>query len=458
MPQEITFDLGRISIPLTIPESADILSMGKTVQFFYPKQAILNALHNPIGTPPLQDFIRHILQNNLKAKAVIVISDNTRPIPYKGDQGILYPIINEIVMAGLPPSRIKILIANGIHHPLGETELKQILPPEIFSFGIDIINHDCREIQDLIPIGSTKIEGDILVNRHYMAADIKILTGLVESHFMAGVSGGRKAICPGLMAEKSIHILHGGNILNSPFARDLVLDNNPVHEEALNVARMAGCDMIVNVTLDPGYNLTGVFAGDMESAHEAAVKNLHEYATIPVEKKYDIVVTHSGFVGINHYQAAKAATVAATIIRPGGYCILASHHSDIDPVGSSDYKKMLRMLKDKGTDGYLDMILSDKWAFVPDQWEPQMWTRLFKVIPQENLIYCTFEIPQEDFKWMPGKDARALAPQAKNLQELTERSLDWAVKAYRDKTGLTPQIAVLRDGPYGIPITAHHSG
>ncbi|MBN2244522.1 MAG: DUF2088 domain-containing protein, partial [Candidatus Aminicenantes bacterium] len=258
MPNMITLDLGRISIPLTIPESADILSMGKTIQLSNPKQAILNALHNPIGTRPLQNAIRHLLQNNLRAKAVIVISDNTRPVPYRGDQGILFPIINEMVMAGLPPSRIQILIANGIHHPLGQTELKQILPPEIFSFGIEIINHNCRDTQDLIPIGRTKIGGEILVNRHYMDADFKILTGLVESHFMAGVSGGRKAICPGLMAEKSIHILHGGNILNSPFSRDLVLDNNPVHEEALNVARMAGCDMIVNVTLDPEYNLTGV--------------------------------------------------------------------------------------------------------------------------------------------------------------------------------------------------------
>ncbi|MBN2245658.1 MAG: hypothetical protein JW755_07415, partial [Candidatus Aminicenantes bacterium] len=154
----------------------------------------------------------------------------------------------------------------------------------------------------------------------------------------------------------------------------------------------------------------------------------------------------------------KAATVAASIIKPGGYCILASHHSDIDPIGSADYRRMLRLLKEKGTDGYLERILSNKWSFIPDQWEPQMWARLFKVIPQENLIYCSLEIPLKDFKWMPGTDARILAPQAKSLQELMEKSLDWAVKAYRDKTGLPPQMAVLRDGPYGIPVTAHHSG
>lgn len=458
MPKKITLDLGRTSIPLQMPESADILTMGKAAPLSQPKQAILNALHNPIGTQPLQDATRHILQNNLKAKAVIVISDNTRPVPYKGEQGILYPIINEMVMAGLPPSRIQILVANGTHHPLGERELKQILPPEIFSFGHEIINHDCRNIQALIPIGRTKIGGEILVNRCYMDADIKILTGLVESHFMAGASGGRKSICPGLMAEKSIHILHGGDILNSPFARDLVLDNNPVHEEALNVAKMAGCDIIVNVTLDPEYNLTGVFVGDLESAHREAVKKLHEYASIPVKDKYDIVVTHSGFVGINHYQAAKAAAVAATIINPKGYCILASHHSDIDPIGSTDYRQVLRLLKEKGTDRFLEMILSDKWNFVPEQWEPQMWTRLFKVIPQENLLYCTFEISQEDFKWVPGTDARTLAPQAKNLQELMEESLEWAIQSFQQKTGLDPRIAILRDGPYGIPITAHHSG
>ena len=458
MPQKIIFDLGRTSIPLLIPDSADILSMGTAVPLTHPKQALLNALRNPSGTQSLQDLIRHKLQYNLKTKAVIVISDNTRPVPYKGEHGILYPIINEMVMAGLPPSRIQILIATGTHHPLGERELKQILPQEIFAFGLEIINHDCRNSQDLMPIGRTEIGGEILINRHYMSADIKILTGLVESHFMAGASGGRKSICPGLMAEKSIHILHGGKILNSPYARDLVLDNNPVHEEALKVARMAGCDMIVNVTLDQDYNLTGVFAGELDIAHRAALNKLHEYASIPVKDKYDIVVTHSGFVGINHYQAAKAAAVAATIIRPGGYCILASQHADIDPVGSPDYRRILRLLKEKGTDGFLETILSEKWTFVPEQWEPQMWTRLFKVIPQENLLYCTYEISSKDFQWIPGTDARTLTPQAKDLSQLMEKSIEYAFDTFKRKTGTPPKIAILRDGPYGIPVTAHHSG
>ena len=457
MPQKITFDLGRTHIPFQVPDSAEILSMGTAVPLAHSKQALLNALRNPYGTQSLQDLIRHKLQYNLKTKAVIVISDNTRPVPYKGEQGILYPIINEMVMAGLPPSRIQILIATGTHHPLGDNELKQILPPEIFSFGIDIINHDCRNSQDLMSIGRTKIGGEILINRHYMSADIKILTGLVESHFMAGASGGRKSICPGLMAEKSIHILHGGKILNSPNARDLVLDNNPVHEEALKVAGMAGCDMIVNVTLDQEYNLTGVFAGKLDTAHQEAVNKLHEYASIPVKNKYDIIVTHSGYVGINHYQAAKAAAVSATIIKPGGYCILASQHADIDPVGSPDYRRMLRLLKEKGTEGFLDMILSDKWTFVPEQWEPQMWTRLFKVIPEENLLYCTYEIPPDDFKWIPGTDARTLAPQARSLSQLIERSIEHAINTFQKKTGMPPNIAVLGDGPYGIPVTAGSS-
>jgi hypothetical protein len=287
----------------------------------------------------------------------------------------------------------------------------------------------------------------------YLESDIKILTGLVESHFMAGASGGRKSICPGLLAERSTHILHGAKILASSKASDLILDGNPVHEEALTVAKMAGCDMIVNVTLDSEYRLTGVFVGDMETAHREAVKMLISYAAIPVKNRYDLVVTHAGFAGINHYQAAKGALIAASLIKPNGVCILAASHPDRDPIGRSNYKAMMKLLGKQGSQKFLETIMDSSWTFVPDQWEAQMWTRLFTLIPPENLIYCTLDIQEEDFSWLPGTDARTLAPLAETLPMLVDISLSKTIEGLRSSLRREPQIAVLPDGPYGIPLS-----
>jgi hypothetical protein len=195
-----------------------------------------------------------------------------------------------------------------------------------------------------------------------------------------------------------------------------------------------------------------VFAGDMEAAHLAAFETLRAYAGIPVERKYDLVITHGGFAGINHYQAAKGALVCIPLLEPGGACILAGSHPDSDPIGSSTYKSMMRLLGEIGPYEYLAAILDPSWVFVPDQWEAQMWSRLFQVTPPQNLIYCTLDIAQENFSWLPGTDARTLVPRAADLGALLQGSIDTAVRKLTEHLGRSPSIAVLPDGPYGIPL------
>ncbi|MFB0518601.1 MAG: lactate racemase domain-containing protein, partial [Acidobacteriota bacterium] len=293
-----------------------------------------------------------------------------------------------------------------------------------------------------------------LINRCYVESDIKILTGLVESHFMTGVSGGRKSICPGLAGEETISVLHSAAYLDSPAARDLVLEGNPCHQEALEVAKMVPTDMIINVTLDKNYEPTGVFVGELEQAQLEAVAKLHRYVTIPVNKKYDLVITHGGFVGVNHYQSAKAAVIASYIIQQGGMCILAASLSEPDPIGSENYKKIVSILKNEGTKRFLKLIFDSSWVFVPGQWQAQMWCRLLTKIPQEHLIYCCEELPEEAFTCLPGKNARTIAPGKSGLQELVEQSIDYAIKELRGSFRREPSIAFLADGPYGIPIAS----
>jgi nickel-dependent lactate racemase len=450
--KEVIFDMGHIKFPVRVPVSADILRMGEPAVLSDPGNEILQSLRSPIESPGLTDIVRKKLSSNPKAKAVVVISDNTRPVPYNGDTGILFPVLDEMIQSGLSPKQIHLLISTGTHRAMEAKEIREMLDPRVLALNLSIINHDSRKKDDLVKIGYSEFGGEILVNKYYMASDIQILTGLVESHFMAGASGGRKSICPGLISESSTHALHSGPILHSPHARDLVLEGNPVHEESLRVAKLAGCDMIINVTLDADYELTGVFAGNLEKAHQEAVKKLRTYAAIPYQKRYDFVITHAGFVGVNHYQAAKGALVCVPIIKEEGICVLAAHHTDKDPIGRDHYKRMLRLLGELGSRNFIQTILDPDWTFVPEQWEAQMWTRLFEKTSPENLLYCSLEMSRDDFDWIPGTDARTLVEESTNLQKLTNKTIQWALGTLTKRLGKRPTTAVLPDGPFGIPL------
>src|SRR5207302_10788002 len=123
--------------------------------------------------------------------------------------------------------------------------------------------------------------------------DLKLATGLIEPHLMAGYSGGRKLICPGIAALETVRRWHGPQFLEHPRADCGFLDGNPVHEENTLIARMAGCDFIVNVTLDRRRRVTSVVAGDMEQAFLAGVRFVEGIVKAPVRELVDVVVTSS---------------------------------------------------------------------------------------------------------------------------------------------------------------------
>lgn len=450
--KEGLLDFGRTQIPIILPVNTEILTM-KEVPLLKDAEPVLNkTLQSPVGCPPLQEIVQQKLQRNSNAHAVIVLSDNTRPVPYSGENGILFPIIETLIKGGLSPDQISMLIASGTHRAMKKEELEEMIDLRVIKTGIDILSHNSQKTSEFVFLGNTTKGTKALINRHYIESDIKILTGLVESHFMTGVSGGRKSICPGLAAIETIFTLHSSPYLNSPKARDLVLEGNPCHQDALEIAKMAPPDMIINVTLDRNYNLTGIFAGELEQAHLEAVKKLQNYVTIPAVKKYDLVITHGGYVGVNHYQLAKAAVIASYIIKEEGFCILAASMSDPDPIGSSNYKNLISKLKELGTKNFLNLILDPSWIFVPDQWQVQMWGHLFTKIPQENLIYCCEELPEDASIYLPGRDVRTIVQGEKSLQKLVEYSIDYVIQELRHISGKEPTIAFLADGPYGIPI------
>lgn len=453
--------MGSEKIEMKLPKITDILTMKKAKTIANPAIRIKEALASQALGPSLDGVIADKLGKNPEARAVIVISDNTRPVPYTGERGILWPIAEKLIASGVPAGRIMVLVATGTHRPVTEAELRQMLDPRVFEAGIAVKNHDCDNLAELVDLGKTSRGSEVLINRHYMEADLKIITGLVESHFMAGASGGRKAVCPGLVGRKTTYIFHGAPMLASNQAKDLVLEGNPCHEEALEVALTAGVDYMVNVTLDHEFNLTGIFAGDLQIAHQRAVETIREYVTIPLEKEYDLVVTHAGFVGINHYQAAKAAVVAIPALKQGGSLIIAANTSDWDHVGSLAYRTNLQLLKLIGPENYNRLLLSPDWTFIPDQWQVQMWARVLEKISQQNLVYYSAAMPGADYQILPGVDGNNYLPEDlryQNRLDLIPRVVEQAVSEKMEHIQSTENrsasIAYLADGPYGVPAAA----
>ena len=457
--KRISIQLGKEVAEINLPDDTEILSIAPPAQLSNPTFSIQKALEGSIGCPGLDQIIEQKLKINPQAKAVIVISDNTRPVPCKGKAGILWPIIEKLLAKNISRDRILILVATGTHRPLIDEELREMLDPRVFDYRIPIKNHHCRDKNNLVYLGETSRGSTVHINRDYMEADIKILTGLVETHFMAGASGGRKSICPGLIGEESIYIFHGAPMLASPKATDLMIDGNPCHQEALEVAKKAGADYILNVTLDQDFKLTGVFAGELEEAHKQAVKQIKKYVTIPLDKEYDIVITHAGFVGINHYQAAKAAVVAIPALKPDGKLIMIANNNDKDLIGSEKYKAVLHLLKIIGAKQFNHLILSPDWTFIPDQWQVQMWTRLFNKISQKNFIYYSPRLSFNDYKILPGIDGNIFLPvnkrykgTLKDAAQMIENAMNEIDKEFKVKGKKEFSIAFLSDGPYGVPV------
>ncbi len=479
---EIPFESGPVEAEL--PEGTNILRMGRHAPPTDPGAAVRAALAAPIGSDPLIAIARRKLRPG--ARACIVVSDKTRPVPYRGPGGLLLPIVETLHSAGYASRDITILVACGMHTGMSREELVRMLGPEPFDMGIEIVNHDCKDEDCLVHIGRTLRGTEALVNRRYIEADLKILTGLVESHFMAGASGGRKSICPGLLGEEGTRVFHGAELMSHQNTADLVLQGNPVHEEALAVAKLAGADFIANVIVNSDFRMTDIFCGELEAAHGAAVARLRDLVGIPVDEPYDLVVTHGGFVAQNHYQAAKAAvaslgalaTLRADSVGSAGGAqgaggarradgadggiILVADNRDSEPVGSDRYRCVLSLLKTIGPYALDRVLASPDWNFIPDQWEVQMWAKVFKRVKMDDFVYFAPQLGPADRRIIPGVDGRGLlAPGARGdpCAEVAE-VVRKAVSRFLARRGMTEsdvasgrvRVAWLADGPYGIPI------
>ncbi len=247
---------------------------------------------------------------------------------------------------------------------------------------------------------------------------------------MAGYSGGRKLICPGVAALETVKRWHGPELLEHPRADCGILEGNPVHEENTAIARMAGCDFIVNVTLDSQRRVTSVVAGDMEKAFLAGVGFMEGVCRAEVARPVDIVVTSSAGYPLDttFYQAIKGLTGCLPIVKEGGTIILAA--SLTEGVGSPEFTSVFR--ENPSLDVFMHRILGREY-FAMDQWQVE---ELAKVRRKARVKIVTGGLSPEVL-------ASCFVEPAASVEAAVAESLI--------EYGPEAQIAVIPKGPYVLP-------
>lgn len=451
----VDVEYGDLALAVRVPESCRILEMKEVPPLRDPAGKIRDSIRNPIGSPSLAEIVRGKGKRPGDLTVCVATSDITRPVPYKGESGILLPLFAALREAGIRDGNVTLLVGTGTHRPSTRDEKVAMFGEEVVA-AFRIADHECDDAAMLDSIGTSRGGTEIRINKVFRRADVKIATGLVESHFMAGVSAGRKAICPALVSRNTIERFHSAEFLDSPLATNLVLSGNPCHEEALDIARKSGVDFIVSTVLNRRLELVGVFSGDLVRSHERAADLVRDLVAVPVEAPFEVVLTHGGYVGINHYQNAKAAVNALPIVRENGFVILAARERDVDPVGPATYKTMLHLLKLQGPDGYLSILRSPSWTFTKDQWEPQMWGKVIRKIGERGLIYCSSALSERDHAIVPGGKGWDYLPDGsyrddrERTQAMVQNAVVYAV-GHPKWGGRLPSVAFVREGPYAVP-------
>jgi nickel-dependent lactate racemase len=314
----VTLAYGRDGLELEVPDGAEVVVPEEPAPLGDEDRAVREAVTSPSSGPPLSELVR------AGERVVVVFPDITRPMP---NTTVLPPLLDELAQAGAGPGQVELLCATGTHRPATPDELAVLV-------GSDIVTrypiHQHRsDGGDHVRVG--EVDGvSVLLDRRYVEADVRILTGFVEPHFFAGWSGGPKGACPGLAATSTILEAHSPARIADPRATWLSTSGNPVHEFVTSATALCPPDLSVDVTIDTRRRLTGVFAGPLPDGHRAACAFAAGNVTRTVPGRFDVVVSTNGGHPLdrNLYQSVKGLAAAERVVVEGGVIVMAAACGD----------------------------------------------------------------------------------------------------------------------------------
>ena len=301
---ELPFGKGRLTV-----EASGALLEGRVARPIADETAAVQAaIDNPIGTAPLRRIVRQ------GERVAIIVNDITR---LTRTDLLLPPIVNTLNSAGIPDSDIFIVFALGIHRLQTDDERRLIVGDEIYR-RLRMFDHVSTDDASLVEIGTTSFGNRVEINREVWEADRIILTGEIIYHLIAGYSGGRKSLVPGVAGFRTTTFNH--RMIFDPNCRPGLLDGNPANEDLTEACRMIDPDFIVNVVLSPDGRLIRVLAGHWEEAHREGCRTVDQMLRVNVDEPLDLIIASAGGfpVDIDLRQAHKGLENACLALRPGG--------------------------------------------------------------------------------------------------------------------------------------------
>jgi nickel-dependent lactate racemase len=409
---------GKEGLTINVPDDSVIVVPNNLEGLENEENAVIEALRNPIGSKPLREMVEET------DKVAIVISDITRPTP---NHKLVPWLIKEL--PHVPLNNFVIINGTGTHRDQTRDEFVQMLGEWVVD-NVRVINNSCHDKETLVNVGKSKFGCDIYLNKEYVEADFRIVTGFIEPHFFAGFSGGPKGIMPGIAGIETIMTFHNARMIGDPLSTWGNMVNNPVQDMTREVNSYCKPHFMLNVTLNKAKQITNVFAGELYEAHDEGCAYVKEHSMIKCDDRFDVVITsNSGYpLDQNLYQAVKGMSAAHKIVKKGGTIICAAECSDGLP-NHGNYAEILRMRKTPQE--ILDMINDPEFKMF-DQWQVQkqaviqVWADVF--------VYST--LSDEDVN---------------NAMFKSTKDIDRTLEELKESYGEDMKVAVLPLGPLTIP-------
>ena len=419
---------GRAGLDLELPDHWGVTVIGKKPMLILadPVAAMVEALKLPVGSRTLVEEAKR------RSSACILICDVTRPVP----NGLILPaVIRELLEAGLDAQQITVMVATGLHRPNEGAELRDVVGDDWVLETVRVVNHFARNDEDHVYLGVTSKGTPIKLDRRFVEADLRLVTGLVEPHFMAGYSGGRKLIVPGVAHEDTITRLHTATFLESPRAANCILDRNPLHEEQLEIVKLIGGALGVNTVINEFRQTCFVNFGDIIKSHLVAVDFMKKSAEIAVPRRFRTVITSSAGYPLDktYYQTVKGMVGPMDVLEPGGDLFIVSECSE--GMGSPDYVEAQRRLVAVGTDKFLEELWPKGNAAV-DEWQTEMQLKAMRI--------GTIRLYTQGLK---GQDLDLTGVETFTDLERFQHAIRRSVEQSADSA-----VAVIPEGPYVVPL------
>ncbi len=417
----IHLQYGREGVDADIPGDVTVLQPRFVAGLPDERAAFEDAVRHPLGTRPLAEIVRP------GERVALVIPDITRPLP---SHRLLPWVLEEL--RHVPLDQIVIVNGTGSHRVNTPDELRAMVGESVFG-RVRVVNHDSHDRTTLAPAGTGLDGRQVLMNHDYVDADRRIVLGFIEPHFMAGFSGGYKAVFPGIADIQSIMRYHDARMIGHPKTTWGLTEGNPTQERIRHDGALLPVDFCINVTLNRDRAITRFFCGDVILAHDAGCRYSRETAMVACERPFPIVVTtNSGYpLDQNLYQAVKGMSAAAQVVEPGGFIAAAARCND----GFPEHGNFRTLLMDHASpEALLETILAPGFLLY-DQWEAQILAN----IRLKARVGLMSEIAADDVR-------RA------HLEPLED--LSGAVAAERARLGGDVPVAVLPEGPMTIPYLA----